>query len=595
MLKVQCATHSPGFNQNALWIVAEHSTSAVHIYHQSQTAINLSLRARIELWRDYWKAFFCAFHTTISCSVVDAVANCVCGRPSLTLQALGLIIALNETPPGRYRLLWETPVTRKNIDMAILEEMREAGDYDRLWRSLPEDWAAGDPFDAEMARVRLMAAEIHGRAGRIDEMEAALSPYLESMDQVPFLVAGRVLLMISVFRNRRSEPAEALRVALQAKAVANGQGDEFTFAEATQAQGQALWSMDRWDEAAAQFQESVIIYGGQARAYRLGVAFLCYGSVLERIGRVEDARESLERAIRMLLKSRDDYSLAVARVNIALALNAMGEYETSLKYLQFAHDAFVQMGHKLYTVITLSNIASALIFMKDYSRAESYLSHAVEVADVQCYTQLASTFEIRGRLHLSRHEWDKSEKALQAAVEIAEQAGSKSQRAEANRTLGRLHLALHNEIEAAAALRDSLDAAEDLQAQLLELEVKALLAQAICASKPVEAASMITEVGAALKQRNLPELKKIWQAASKQLESLGHEHYFIISDSSMPTLAEARISMLKWLWARALYKAKGNAKEAAAQLDVTPTYIRKLTKLIPRDLLRPGRKRAKKT
>src|SRR5437868_13813768 len=110
--------------------------------------------------------------------------------------------------------------------------------------------------------------------------------------------------------------------------------------------------MDRWDEAAAQFQESVIIYGGQARAYRLGVAFLCYGSVLERIGRVEDARESLERAIRMLLKSRDDYSLAVARVNIALALNAMVEYESSVKYLKVGHDAVVQMGDKLYQAAT---------------------------------------------------------------------------------------------------------------------------------------------------------------------------------------------------------------------------------------------------
>ena len=30
-------------------------------------------------------------------------------------------------------------------------------------------------------------------------------------------------------------------------------------------------------------------------------------------------------------------------------------------------------------------------------------------------------------------------------------------------------------------------------------------------------------------------------------------------------------------------------------LGVTPTYIRKLTKVIPRDLLRPGRKRPKKT
>ena len=72
------------------------------------------------------------------------------------------------------------------------------------------------------------------------------------------------------------------------------------------------------------------------------------------------------------------------------------------------------------------------------------------------------------------------------------------------------------------------------------------------------------------------------------------EQYFILSDAKIPLLADAKISLLKWLWARALHRARGNARDAASILGVTPTYIRKLTKVIPRNLLRPGKKRSKR-
>jgi hypothetical protein len=177
---------------------------------------------------------------------------------------------------------------------------------------------------------------------------------------------------------------------------------------------------------------------------------------------------------------------------------------------------------------------------------------------------------------------------------MAEQSGSRVQIAESRRTLGKLYLMQHNEAKAAGELRLALEEAEKLGARLLELEIKSLLSESVYPSDPVAACSMITEVEAEIADRNLPELKKACQAARKQIDSLDHEHYFIISDARMPTLAEARVAMLKWLWARALYKAKGNARDAATQLDVTPTYIRKLTKLIPRDMLRPGRKRPRR-
>jgi len=481
-----------------------------------------------------------------------------------------------------------------NSELAALEELREAGDYEKLAQALPQGWQDADPAAAETIRLRLVAAEVYGRESRLDDMQEAIAPYLAGMEEVPFGLAPRTMIVASNYFNRRCEPEEALKLAALARTVASAQGDEYAAAEAIQAEGNALWSLNRWPEAVTRFEQAISLYAGHSRSYRLGLSYLSLGGVLGRIGRVEDSRTALERAIRIMLKYRDEFSLAVARVDVALALNAMGEYETSLRYLQFAHDTFEQMGHDVYKLLSLTKIAELLIYLKEYDRAGNYIARALEMYVATRSMQVAYLFELKGRLAIARGELDRAEKPLRASIEMAEQSGSRVQIAESRRTLGKLYLMQHNEAKAAGELRLALEEAEKLGARLLELEIKSLLSESVYPSDPVAACSMITEVEAEIADRNLPELKKACQAARKQIDSLDHEHYFIISDARMPTLAEARVAMLKWLWARALYKAKGNARDAATQLDVTPTYIRKLTKLIPRDMLRPGRKRPRR-
>jgi tetratricopeptide (TPR) repeat protein len=317
-------------------------------------------------------------------------------------------------------------------------------------------------------------------------------------------------------------------------------------------------------------------------------------AVRNRRGAVEEARTTLERGIKILLKSHDDYNLAVARVNVALALNVIGEHETAQKYLLFAHDTFERMGHQQYTYLTLNSIAATLVWLKDYDSAESYVTRAIEMGVRVRSTQIASTYEIRARVHLAKREWDLAYRALGTALEIAEQANSQSQKADVRRTLGKYYLSQDRDEEAAAVLWEALDLAHDLRASLLELEIKALLSQAICASNPVEACKLLSDVEKSLGSRPLGELRREAQSARRRINSLDQEQYFILSDAKIPLLADAKISLLKWLWARALHRARGNARDAASILGVTPTYIRKLTKVIPRDLLRPGKKRSKR-
>ena len=483
---------------------------------------------------------------------------------------------------------------REFMDLSALEQLRETGNYDKIAATLSDQWAHTPEFEEEAIRCRLLAAEIAGRSGGVENMEAALAPYFEDIGRVPFALAARVLLMLGLYHYRRNEPSEALRLSTNARMTAMVRDDDYTAAEAMQLEGQALWSLERWDEAGARFREAINAYAAQARAYRLGLAYVCLGAVLNRIGSVEEARTTLEQGIKILLKSQDDYNLAVARVNVSSALNIIGEHETALKYLEFAHATFERAGHEQYAYLTMNSIAATLVWLKQYDRAERYVEQALEMGARARSTQIASTYEVKGRVHIARRDWDKAARALTTALEIAEQANSLSQKADVRRTLGKFYLLQDQCEEAAQVLWEALDYALELRATLLELEVKSLLAQAESTMNPAEAGKLISEVESALGSRPFPELRKEAQNARRRLNSLDHEQYFLLSDAKIPLLAEAKVSLLKWLWARALFKARGNAREAASILGVTPTYIRKLTKVIPRDLLRPGRKRTKK-
>jgi tetratricopeptide (TPR) repeat protein len=251
------------------------------------------------------------------------------------------------------------------------------------------------------------------------------------------------------------------------------------------------------------------------------------------------------------------------------------------------------MGQEQFAYLALNNIAATHTLLKEHDKAESYAASALEKGMALRSVLLPLTYEIKGRIHLARREWEMAEHSLHSALEIAEQTGDQFHKALARRTLGRLYLSQDRHEQAAALLWQSLDTAQKIGDSLLEIEVKALLAQALCKSDPGEACRFISDVDAALGSRPLPDLKRDAQAARRRVDSLDNEHFFVLSDIHIPLLADAKTGLLKWLWARALHKARGNAREAAKTLGVTPTYIRKLTKMIPRDLLRPSNKKAK--
>ncbi len=483
-------------------------------------------------------------------------------------------------------------MAQNQADASLLESLRESGDYTKLAELLPNTWKNAPEYNFEPIRLRLLASELSLRAERPDEVKSALAPYLNDVDKTPFALAARVLLSCANYHFFCKNYRQALRIAAQAEAAAGARDDEWTQAEARHLKAQTLQALERWNEALEEIEAAILLYAEQARIYRLGLAHLSLGVILNRVGGVEEAQTALHKSVKLLSKSQDEYSLALARFHLAKSLNQLGESANAYQQLLLAHEVFEKTGN-VYDYLTLNELAATLISLKDYDEAQYFICRALKSCE-SFSSACAASYEVKGEFHIARRECAEAREALNQSLEIATQIKDRLQEALSKRTLGKLFLLGKHHQAAANILEQAFDIARDLKEPLLIIEVKTLMAQAIGEANPTEALHLLSEVEAALEGRELAVLKRAAQEARRQNNALEQEHFFVLSDARLPQLGDARDAMLKWMWARSLFQAKGNAAKAASIIGVTPTYIRKLTKEIPRDLLRPKKKRQKK-
>ena len=282
-----------------------------------------------------------------------------------TIDAVGPVLQREDTCP------------RSIAGAAALEDLRESGDYEKIASLLGGSWRNDPEFEEDAVRLRLLASGA-GRPQRPARRNGIGARSLSGgRGSRAVLNGGAHSADDCAFNYRKSEPTEALRLAGLAKTIAIVRDDDLTKGEAVQLQGQALWSLERWDEAAKCFEEAIEIYAAGSRGYWLGVAYLCLGAVRNRMGTVE-RRERPRTRHQDTAQEPRRVQPGRRQVNVALALNALGEHDTALKYLLFAHETFEQIGHDQYTYLTLNSISATLVLLKDYSRAETYVARAIE-------------------------------------------------------------------------------------------------------------------------------------------------------------------------------------------------------------------------
>ncbi|MEW6129159.1 MAG: hypothetical protein AB1757_19120 [Acidobacteriota bacterium] len=483
-------------------------------------------------------------------------------------------------------------MAQNQADATLLESLRESGDYKKLAEFLPNSWRNSPEYNFEAIRLRLLAAELASRIEKPDELKTAMSPFLRNIDKAPFALAGRVLLGCANYYHYFKDYQQSLKFSSQAEAAAFARDDEWTQAEAHYLKTLALHELTDWDKSLVEIQEAILLFSEQARLYRLGLAYLTKGIILNRLGRIEEANTALFKSLKLLAKFPDYQSQAIARFHLAKTFSHQGEFSNAYQQLLFAHEIFETTGNE-YDYLTLTELVLMLTALKDFDEAKYFICRALNSSQANLSAG-AKAYAVKAEYHLARREFEEAGSAVRISLDYATQNKNKLQESEAKKIYGKICLSQKLYEDAARYLETALDLARELQEPLVIVETKALLAQAICEANPSEAFSLLSQVEAYLEGRELNVLKKIAQEGRKQINAIEQEHFFVLSDAHLPQLADAREAMLKWMWARSLFQAKGNAAKAASIIGVTPTYIRKLTKEIPRDLLRPKKKRTKK-
>jgi class 3 adenylate cyclase/tetratricopeptide (TPR) repeat protein len=199
-----------------------------------------------------------------------------------------------------------------------LAASRELGDPQVLARTLlMAGWAPFWRNDLPAARAMFEEAlDVTRSAGRRDAWAEARA-------------VGGLSAMVS----RVGDEAEALQLATEALAIAEGSGQAFTTAVAEQTVGESLRRMMRLDEALAHAQASVRILRELGARWELAAALGDQGEIHRLAGRVDEAERDLRETYRLCRELKDQALVTWTAAQLARTLVARGDVAGAQKIL----------------------------------------------------------------------------------------------------------------------------------------------------------------------------------------------------------------------------------------------------------------------
>lgn len=177
---------------------------------------------------------------------------------------------------------------------------------------------------------------------------------------------------------RRSQPARALEMALEAKTLAEVSGFESETAQALLQVGNSYWRLSQFQDALASLKESLAIFqhlnNYEKEAEVLGNLGLTYESLSE----FDKALEYLQAALVLARSSGNQKLEARCLVNIGASYTSLGEYETALDYYLKSLVLAQELGEERTIGGVLGNIANIHFYLKDYRQTLKYQTDALE-------------------------------------------------------------------------------------------------------------------------------------------------------------------------------------------------------------------------
>ena len=324
---------------------------------------------------------------------------------------------------------------------------------------------AAQPWDATDA---LRAARAHEQAGRAAEAALAYHAIVARADErAHAAVLSEALRRLGVIHRRRSELAEAMACGQRAYAVAMAAGETLLGAEAANAIG--LVHLEAGDREEARRQLSVALELGAESGELRGRIEQNLGVMANIQGDLEAALAHYGRSLEAFRRADDRRGCAIAYHNLGMASADRERWDEAERYYRESLAIAEAQGDGYLRGLNLLNRTEVLIARQQYAEARASVEGALRIFDEQgardkkagAYTYLGVLFRETGNAALA-------EARLRAAIELAREAGSVLNEAEATREMALLHQSLGRNQEALRLLNSAhrlfgrLDARKDL-------------------------------------------------------------------------------------------------------------------------------------
>ncbi len=284
----------------------------------------------------------------------------------------------------------------------------------------------------------LDGAHAHLRAGYLNDQVASL---LGRALAVPDLLAGVaravVLMRVVAAYDRLGRRAEQEKAVLEAKRLADAEGDDTLRIRATRALGGVYWITNRPDEAEAAVCEALQIARSTGDPYAEAGATGNLGTVFYERGRLVESRAFQERAIELYREAGLRRGESIALGGLGAVCFGEGRLPQAQKYFESELALCPQIGHRSGEATARFSIAVVSQELGDTTRAEQGLVAALALCESIGYHRLAPSIHIElGRIRVSEGDAARARESFVAAREVASRVGIAGAE-----TLARCHLA----------------------------------------------------------------------------------------------------------------------------------------------------------
>ena len=212
-----------------------------------------------------------------------------------------------------------------------------------------------------------------------ERLVQSLLTFVEEEEQRDFVAQHRTAFTLAVFEEFKRvsaqyyhhAPQRALEIARLAMRVATWLGDPLYRAKALWIEANALFFLERYQEAVARYEEAVAIYERYGR--ELEIAQLRVGQVfaLAYLSRFDEALGMAEQ-IRSILEHRNErYRLAMLELNVGAVYDLMERYEEALEAYGRARAILVELQRPFDVARVDLNRALALLNLDRFTEALS--------------------------------------------------------------------------------------------------------------------------------------------------------------------------------------------------------------------------------